>query len=251
VVDISVCVPVYRRHPQPNIKSLSRQLDQAAPGLRSELVVVLNGLARADVDVPEHATVIELPVNRGVPVAWNVAARAARGRTLVFANDDVSLEPGSLGLLSEVLAREVEAGAVGPVGTRWKVSQAKHLSYVSLEGLSLGSTRECEVLSGFLFATPQHVYEASGGFDEAYTPCGFEEVDYCTTVRLDLGLKCLAVSGVDHQHVFGISAKRSWRRVKWDGRSESLGSIARRNRFHFLAKWGAKATSHEQQATCA
>ena len=98
------------------------------------------------------------------------------------------------------------------------------------------------MLSGFLLCTPRHVFESAGGFDEAYTPCGFEEVDYCTTVRLDLGLKCLAVAGVPFEHTFGISAQPQWRRVRYRDRSEFLGSIARRNRRHFLGKWSDRVS---------
>ena len=235
--DISVCVPVWRHHPAPNLTTIANQLSEAVGGLHAELVVVLNGIPRASVQPPPDATVLELDENQGVPIAWNLAARAAHGDTLAFVNDDVTLGPGSLAGLHEVLKSEPLAGAAGPVGTRWDIPNARHLRYEDLDDLPSGDSRDCEVLSGFCFATPKHVYDATKGFDEAYTPCGFEEVDYCTTVRLDLGLRCLAVAGVHVEHHFGISARRPWRRIRYCGRSESLGSIARRNRAHFLSKW--------------
>jgi GT2 family glycosyltransferase len=239
-IDVSVCVPVWRLHGAPNIHTLARELEAAAAGLSTELVVVLNGLKRREVRVPEHANVTELGVNRGVPVAWNLAARVSGGRTLAFVNDDVSLGPGSLRMLHEALENNREAGVAGPVGTRWDIGSARHLDYVSLDGLAPGTQRPCEVLSGFFFATPRKIYEATSGFDEAYSPCGFEEVDYCTAVRLELGLLAVAVGGVPFGHDFGISAARPWRRVRFDGRSESLGSIAKRNRRRFRAKWAAR-----------
>lgn len=240
-VDLSVCVPVLRAHRPPNLASLASQLPAAAGMLRTELVVVLNGVSRRAAGAPSGSAIVEYERNRGVPVAWNAAAAAAQGRVLAFVNDDVSLGVGSLALLHDALA-DPRAGVVGPVGTRWDIVEARHCAYVDTSDLRDGEKRACEVVSGFLFATRAHTLREVGGFDAAYSPCGFEEVDYCTAVRLDLGLECYAIAGVAHEHEFGVSARRSWRRVSWDGRSECLGSIAARNREHFRAKWTEKAS---------
>jgi GT2 family glycosyltransferase len=239
--DMSVCVATYRRHAAPNLASLAQQLGSAAGDLSVELVVVLNGISARAAGVPAWATIVDLGVNRGVPVAWNRAGLAATGAALVFANDDVALGARSLSLLNEALKREADAGVVGPVGTRWDLVAARHLAYLKPTSLPVGSVRDCDVVSGFLFATPAELWRRVGGFDEAYTPCGFEEVDYCTAVRLGMGKRCLAVEGVCVQHDFGVSARRSWRRVRWQGRSERLGSVAQRNRAHFMRKWRVAA----------
>ena len=93
------------------------------------------------------------------------------------------------------------------------------------------------MLSGFLMATRRQDFQEVGGFDEAYSPCGFEEVDLCTALRLRLGRQCYAVAGVSHRHEFKISAARRWRRVRWAGGWDSMGDIDRRNRARFIAKW--------------
>jgi GT2 family glycosyltransferase len=237
--DISICVAVYKRHGEPNLGSLVASLPGALGQLKGELVVALNGITAADAAVPADSSRVAFEVNRGVPMAWNAAARLARAPVLCIVNDDVILGRDSLVLLHRALTRESTAGVVGPVGTRWDITHAQHLSYLGLEELPRGELRECEVVSGFLFATPKHVFDSIGGFEEAYTPCGYEEVDYCTAVRLRAGLNCFAVAGVEFTHKFSISAARSWRRVHYDGRSESIKSISRRNRRHFLAKWSA------------
>jgi GT2 family glycosyltransferase len=236
-LDISVCVAVYKRHPEPNLHTLAASLPAALGSLKGELIVTLNGLASADAHVPDCASTVGFDVNRGVPVAWNAAARLARAPILCVVNDDVVLGRDSLLLLHRALMREPSAGVVGPKGTRWDIAAARHLSYLDMAASPTGELGECEVVSGFLFATPLAVFESVGGFDEAYTPCGFEEVDYCTAVRLRAGLSCFAVAGVQCTHEFAISAARSWRRVHYDGRSESIKSISARNRRHFLGKW--------------
>jgi GT2 family glycosyltransferase len=253
--DISVCVAVYKQHRKPNLGTLAESMREALGPLRGELIVALNGISAKEADVPNDASTVAFEVNRGVPVAWNAAARLARAPVLCIVNDDVILGRNSLALLHQALQREPTAGVVGPVGTRWDIASARHLSYASLEGMAPGDLCECEVVSGFLLVTHKRVFDSIGGFDEAYSPCGFEEVDYCTSVRLGAELRCFAVAGVDFTHEFAISAARSWRRVSYDGRRESLGDIARRKRLYFLAKWstaaaeeprGRKATTRSQ-----
>jgi hypothetical protein len=56
------------------------------------------------------------------------------------------------------------------------------------------------------------------------------------------GLRCYAVAGVEHEHEFGVSRPAPpWRRARWDGRSQSVWWIHRRNRRHFLRKWASAA----------
>jgi GT2 family glycosyltransferase len=235
--DISICVAVHTHHPSPNLASLAASLPAALGDLRGELIVALNGVS--DAGVPDAATTVAFAVNRGVPVAWNAAARLARAPMLCVVNDDVVLGKDSLALLHQAIRDQPAAGVAGPVGTRWDIARARHLSYLDLDGLAPGVVRECEVISGFLLMTPTEVFNKVGGFEEAYTPCGFEEVDYCTAVRLVASRRCLAVAGVKFTHEFGVSSKRPWFRIRYDGRSERIGAISRRNRRHFLSKWSA------------
>jgi GT2 family glycosyltransferase len=235
---VSVCVPAYKHHPEPNLTTLGAGLPAALAGLEGELVVVLNGISAAEAGVPSGAVVVEQPVNRGVPAGWNLAAAAASGDVLCFANDDVILGDSALKQLADALGAEADAGVVGPVGSGWDVQRGEHVDFVPNDDLAAGELRECDVVSGFLFATPRAVFEQVGGFDEGYSPASFEEVDYCTAVRQQLGRRCFVVGGVRHNHEWGISATgKPWRRVSYDGHSEFLWSIHRRNRRHYLAKW--------------
>jgi O-antigen biosynthesis protein len=243
-VTVSVCVPVYKRHDAPNLATLGASLAAALDGLDGELVVVLNGIDAEAARVPQGAVVVPQEHNRGVPAGWNLAARAASGDVLCFCNDDVVLGAGALRALAETLAAHPEAGVVGPLGSRWDVERGEHVDFVRSDDLGPGEVRDCDVVSGFLFATPRSVFDAIGGFDEAYTPASFEEVDYCTAVRLRLDRRCYVAGGIAHEHEWGISAKaKPWRRVSYDGRSELLWSIHRRNRRHYLGKWAARSSA--------
>jgi GT2 family glycosyltransferase len=236
-VDVSVCMPVYRAHAEPNVATLGGTMERALDGLEGELVVALNGISAADAHVPSWARSVDLGVNRGVSPGWNAAAAAARGRVLVFCNDDVLLGPRALRLMHDALVTHPEAGVVGPDGTRWDLSVPKHLEWLDLAGREPGELEACDVVSGFLFAVRREVLQELGGFDEAYAPCSMEEVDFCTDVRKRLGLECYAVAGVQTEHEYGISVASPWKRIRHNGRSELLRSIHVRNVRHFRNKW--------------
>ncbi len=236
-IDVSVCVPVYRAHAEPDLTTLAETMERALDGLKGELVVALNGISAADAGVPPGARSVDLEVNRGVSPGWNAAARAAFGSVLVFANDDVLLGPRALRLMHDVLTTRQEAGVVGPDGTMWDLSVPKHLEYLDLSDRGVGEVEECDVVSGFLFALRHEVWEALGGFDEAYAPCSYEEVDLCTDVRKRLGLQCYAVAGIETEHEYGISVSNPWKRIRYNGRAELLRSIHIRNARHFREKW--------------
>ncbi len=239
--EMSVCVPVYREHGPPNLRTLAAALPAALGALRGELVVALNGIDAGTAGAPPDAVTVDLGVNRGVGPGWNAAARAAGGELLCFANDDVELGPRALEVLAGALRAHPDAGVVGPVGTRWDIPAGEHRAWLDLSGRPEGDVEPCEVVSGFLFACRREVFERLGGFDEFYAPFSWEEVDFCTAARV-AGLRCYAVAGVEVAHEFGVSQKVvPWRRYRWDGRSQAVWLIHRRNRRHFLRKWAARA----------
>jgi GT2 family glycosyltransferase len=238
---ISVCIPSYKPHPAPNLATVGLGLPAALAGEPGELVVALNGIGAEEVGVPAGAVTVRLPRNRGVAPGWNAAAGGARGDVLVFANDDLELGPASLARLARVLRERPEAGVVGPVGTSWDIPGAAHEAWIDLSGRPDGDVAPCDVVAGFCFAVRRATFDAVGGFDEAYAPASWEEVDFCTAVRA-AGLENYAVAGVQVAHEWGVSQRQPpWRRLRWDGRSELLWSIHRRNRRRFQAKWSARA----------
>ncbi|MBA2638111.1 MAG: glycosyltransferase family 2 protein [Solirubrobacterales bacterium] len=236
-MEVSVCVPVYRAHPAPNVATLEAGLAGALGERRGELVVALNGIAATEAGVPSGVRSVALDENRGVAPGWNAAARAAAGRILVFANDDVTLGVRSIERLARVLDEQSDAGVVGPIGARWNRRTWEHEAMVTAEDGIVA----CDAVSGFLFAARRETWEGAGGFDETYAPASWEEIDFNLAVQA-MGLRSYAVSGVEAPHEWGISARQKpWKTVRWNGRRELLWSIHRRNRRHFLSKWSSTA----------
>jgi GT2 family glycosyltransferase len=231
---ISVCVAVYKAHPAPNAATLHAALPAALGAHEGELVVALNGIGAREAGIPAGVRTAFSELNRGVAPGWNAAAAEATGDVLVFANDDVVLGPGALERLAAALAENEDAGVVGPVGANWDREQWRHAGSVRPESGIVA----CDAVSGFLFATRRSTWEAVGGFDEAYAPASWEEIDFNVAVQRRLGLRSYAVGGVEAAHEWGISSRQPpWRTLRWGGRRELLWAIHRRNRRRFLAKW--------------
>lgn len=239
---VSVCVAVYRRHDAPNVMTLAQSLSAALQKYSAELVVALNGVSPDEAAVPDGALCVDLRLNRGVAPGWNAAARESSGQFLVFANDDATPRPGSLDLLVDALEANPRAGVVGPTATRWDIPNGRPIAPVQVDAIPSGQPFEAEVVDGYLFSCRRPVFEELGGFDEGYAPASWEEIDFCTAAR-SAGYSNYAIAGCQVDHEYGISKRQPpWKRVGFNGRSELLWSIHRRNRRLFLSKWSGVQT---------
>lgn len=170
--------------------------------------------------------------NVGVARAWNMGAELSKGEILCFLNDDVEISKGSFEILLETLNSSDEIAQVGPQGAYWK--KCKHVSNV--EGKN---AQDCDAIAGYCFMMKSEIYYKLGGFDNAFTPAGFEEIDMCYKIR-DYGMKCVAVpsSKVKHFHHHGISAKDT--DIHFMGESINTKDLNEKNYKIFQDKWLSK-----------
>jgi GT2 family glycosyltransferase len=234
---LSVCVPVYRAHDEPNLRTLAACMPAALDGVQGELIVALNGILAGEAGVPDGAVAVDLGMNRGVGPGWNAAAARSTADVLVFANDDVVLGPRSLAMLHQALLDHPEAGIVGPAGSRFDFATGRHVAWCSTQGVAPAGLVRCDVVSGFMFAVRRAEFEAVGGFDEAYVPATMEEIDLTLAMRHSIGKHPFVVAGVLCEHEFGVSSTPAWRLIRHNGRREFLFTVHRRNRRHFYQKW--------------
>lgn len=236
---VSIVVPAWREaDPLPLATLLSSVAVQTHRPV--EVVAVCNGQgARLLATVrqsPVVTRIAELSQNAGVARAWNIGAHLATGAVLVFVNEDVRLGATAIETILGVLREDDSIGLVGPRGSVWEVSSARaaHIEYVGP-----GHAVDCDCVSGFLFATPRSVWAGAGGFDDAYTPCSFEELDYAYRVRR-LGKRTVVSSDIDCEHEWGVSASPGSTPIEFLGRTEDIASINLRNHAHFLARWAPR-----------
>ncbi len=196
--DVSIVVPVYNR------VDLSRQcftaLAETTRDASFELVVVDNastdgtaellGQLNGDVQIVRNAE------NLGFAKACNQGARAARGRYVLFLNNDTVPLAGWLEPLIDELERHPEVAVVGP-RLLYEDGSVQHAGvvfsratfgpyhvYKGAPGNAslVNRRRECQCVTAACMLIRREIFEAVGGFDEGYVN-GFEDVDLCLKIR--------------------------------------------------------------------
>jgi GT2 family glycosyltransferase len=143
-------------------------------------------------------TVVRNSSNIGFTIAANQGARLATSEFVLFLNSDAQPLPGSLRALLDTISTSQSVGAVGgklvfPDGTLQEAggivwSDGSCESYGrgdSPQGAEYCFERDVDFCSGAFLLTRREVFERLGGFDEAYSPAYYEDVDYCVRLWKD------------------------------------------------------------------
>ena len=193
--------------------------------------------------------VVRNPANLGFAAACNQGASVARGRYVVFLNNDTEARAGWLSPLIQTLDSDSSAGVVGskllyPDGTvqhagmivkernpgeliRWE-----HLYRLcSPDAPVVNRVREFQAVTGAALAMRRARFDALGGFDEGYVN-GWEDVDLCLRVR-QLGLRVLYHPGSALVH--------------HESQTPGRFDRERANSERFLSKWDGAAYSDESE----
>jgi GT2 family glycosyltransferase len=208
-IDVSVCIANW------NCKDLLRaclaSLHRQAQGVRLEIIVADNDSSDGAADMvarefPE-VTLYRNASNLGFAKANNQAAERARGRYLLFLNNDTSVPPGTLRRLVDFAERHPRLGILGPrlrdeegrpqVSYRLRPTLAMLLHRTSLlrwtgflrkayrryrrQDFDSETTRPVEVLMGAAMLMPRDVFFGCGGWDEEFT-FGGEDLDLSARV---------------------------------------------------------------------
>ena len=177
--------------------------------------------------------------------ANNLAAEGARGRILLLLNNDAFLMQGVVGRLMTELANE-SVGAVGPVfrfpdGTLQEIGMFVAVNGTTmtpkLNGFSwdLPCAMDVDYVSAACLAIRRSDFMAIGGFDPAFAPAYYEDVDLCLRLRA-IGKTTRLAADVVVFHILGASSSDP-NMVKI--RSDNLS----RNRHVFMSRWGKWLTS--------
>lgn len=205
--------------------------------IEHEVIVVCNGIKDKDlIEYVQSSALVDkyavLNQNSGVSRAWNIGRMLAEGEMLLFINDDVKLGKNAVETMYEYLNGNDKVGEVGPKGGLWHGDS-------SGERTGLEKPEEADEISGFCFMTKVAVYDEVAGFDIAYTPAGFEEIDYSFKVR-KAGYKCMVVPNLDihTEPCHGISARNE--DIVYFDNTINTKVLHEKNRSYFLDKWYGK-----------
>ena len=196
-VDVSIVIPVFNQFRFTQACLASLQENQGT--VRFEVIIV------DDCSTDETAqTIPQLPgvvylrneTNSGFIVSCNRGADAARGKYLVFLNNDTLVRADWLTALVDTFAEEPRAGIVGskllyPDG---RLQEAGGIIWRDASGWNYGKSddpqkpeynylREVDYCSAAAFAIPKTLFHAVGGFDSRFAPAYYEDTDLAFKVR--------------------------------------------------------------------
>jgi len=194
---VSIIVPAYGQVP-----ATLRCLEAiAASATTTPFEVIVAEDASGDADVALYEAVQGLRLQRndrnlGFLHNCNEAALLARGRYLLFLNNDTEPRPGFLDALVRLMEARPDAGLVGakllfPDG---RLQEAGGIIWGDGTGWNWGrgddpgrpqynAVRQTDYVSGAAILVPRDLFEALGGFDPRFAPAYYEDVDFAFRIR--------------------------------------------------------------------
>ncbi|MFH1426652.1 MAG: glycosyltransferase family 2 protein [Candidatus Kerfeldbacteria bacterium] len=199
-----------------------------------EVIVVDNastdGSAAMVKDTFPQARLIENDANVGFAAANNQGAKDAKGRVLVFLNDDVQLTSNAV----ERMVRQIESdNSIGVLGCRMKFPDGSHQDSVRhfpgvrdqllillklhnifptlpalrryfATGMDYNKEQKVDQVMGACMVIRNEIFKRVNGFDDGYR-LWFEEVDLQKRIQKRLGLSAVYTPNVEIIHVKGAS----------------------------------------------
>lgn len=241
----SIIIPVYNQ-PRYTKQCLQAVLANSGCEFPWEVIVVDNA-SRIEVRslFPEpglpHLKIIKNSNNNGFIRACNQAATMARGKYLVFLNNDTIPQPGWLQALVNFAEQNPRIGAVGgkllfPDGRLqeagaiiWQDGSGYNYGRGDCPGLSkYNFPRLVDYCSGACLLVRALLFHALGGFDLRYDPMYYEDVDFCFALR-KAGYLVIYNPVAEVIHLEGGTAGRDV--------SKGFKKYQEINRAKFIAKW--------------
>ena len=192
--------------------------------------------------------------NLGFAKANNLGASIGEGRHLLFLNNDTIVRPGWMSEMLRVVRADAAVGIVGLKQLFPYTNSIYHTGIVFAPGgvpqhlyphldaslPHVNREREYQAVNGACLLIPRDLFDACGGFDEAYVN-GYEDIDLCMQVR-QRGRKVVCCTSAFIYHYAQISEGRT----KDDDRNAALfasrwAGRVRIDRDEYFARDGAPA----------
>jgi O-antigen biosynthesis protein len=249
---VSVVVPVHNKF-ELTYDCLSSMLEHL-PDRSFEVIVVDDFSSDAtllgQVIFGGSVRMARTPRNLGFLGASNFGASLARGRYLLFLNNDTLMRPGWLDALVDTFESDQQIGAAGSrlLNADGTLQEAGGIVWRDGSGWNWGRgqeanhpvysrMRDTDYVSGAALMTPSRLFRDLGGFDPLFSPAYYEDTDYCFRVR-DSGLRVVVQPASTILHLEGQSHG-----VDTSGGVKRFQTV---NRLKFLNRWRNTLLAHGQ-----
>jgi len=193
--DCSIIIPVFNqlKYTKQCLEAVAINTDE----VNYEVVIIDNGSTDGTVDflrcLEGDVKIIKNSQNMGFSKANNQGSKVAKGKYLVFLNNDTIAQPEWLSEMISVIEKDPLTGIVGskllyPDGTIQHAGVVMDNGiYHIYEGLpsdhlAVNKLREFPYVTGACLLIPRDLFCRLEGFDEGYIN-GFEDIDLCLKVR--------------------------------------------------------------------
>jgi GT2 family glycosyltransferase/glycosyltransferase involved in cell wall biosynthesis len=248
---VSIIVPVHNKW-EYTYRCLQAVLCHTS-GFAYEVILADDASTDATARAPKllaNVVVIRDGVQRGFLDNCNAAATHAKGRYLVFLNNDTAVQPHWLNHLLRTAEADPTVAIVGPklVYADGTLQEAGGIIFADGSASNYGRgadatasefnyKKEVDYVSGACLLVRRSVWDAAGGFDRRYAPGYFEDPDLAFTAR-SLGFKVVYQPQAVVIHFEGVS----------HGRDVTTGikryQVLNAGKFH--EKWRTTLTSEQQ-----
>jgi GT2 family glycosyltransferase len=213
-----------------------------------EIIIVDNGstpleLAHLKAGLDTSCVLISLDRNMFFGGGCNVGAKAARGKFLLFLNNDVLITPGSVDGLVALYKSSFSPGAIGPKFLYPNGLLQEAGAFVLSSGRSFQQGKGgiepdrhfargvhiVDYCSAACLLVERDTFMKHGGFDPIFEPAYFEDADLCFRLRAK-GLYTYYASDVSVYHEENATSAVLWSH-------EEILAIVAKNSLKFMQRW--------------
>lgn len=239
---VSIIIPVYNQYKF--TYCCLKSIYENTKDIEYEIIVaddVSNDETKKISNYITNIKVIRNEKNLGFLLNCNNAAKEAKGKYILFLNNDTNVQRDWLKYLIDLIESDKKIGMVGSklVYQDGRLQEAGGIIWNDASGWNYGRlddsekfeynyVKEVDYISGASIMIRRDLWKAIGGFDERYVPAYFEDADLAFEVR-KRGFKVVYQPKSIVVHFEGIS----------NGKDENNGvkMYQVKNREKFLKKW--------------